>query len=80
MLMSEPSTTPGQVDHVVGRLRSDSNLSEMEQKDHILRLARGASRLDVSLAEFTQRLAMYVDDESEIDRQPLVGWWSVGGA
>ena len=60
--------------------RSESNLPNMEQKDHILRLARGAIFLGLTQEEFLIGLKLYVDDETAIDNQPLLGWWLVGGA
>lgn len=61
--------------------RSESNdLGEMNQKDHILRLARGAHRSNTSFERFIELLKIYVDDETAIDRQPLSGFWYLGGA
>lgn len=62
--------------------RSETNefAQGMEQKDHILRLVRGAIFLNVSQEELLKGIKMYVDDETAIDRQPLFGWWNLGGA
>lgn len=59
--------------------RSETLLSKLEQKDHILRLARGARECGVSFEGFTAGLIDYVNDERTLDNQPLVGWWNLGG-
>lgn len=51
----------------------------MNQKDHILRLAVGAHRLNVPFDHFIEGLNLYVQDETAIDRQPLLGWFNFGG-
>lgn len=51
----------------------------MNEKDHILRLAIGAHRLNVPFTDFIEGLNLYVHDETAIDRQPLLGWWNWGG-
>ena len=62
--------------------RSETNSfpDGMEQKDHILRLARGAEREGIPFKVFIAGLGNYVDDELLIDDQPLFGWWNMGGA
>jgi len=51
----------------------------MQQKDHILRIARGAAEKGASWSLFIAQLERYVDDEKVIDEQPLYGWWQLGG-
>ena len=65
-----------------GQLRSRSNAGGMEQKDHILRLARGVSCKGGSLADFIRLLAAYVDadDDTILDQYPYIGVWMMGGA
>lgn len=64
-----------------GVARSQSNCGEMEQKDHVLRLARGVAFRDGNLAEFISLLCRYVDadDDTVLDQQPLYGPWMLGG-
>lgn len=44
----------------------------MNQKDHILRLAVGAHRLNVPFVDFIEGLNLYTQDETAIDRQPVM--------
>jgi hypothetical protein len=61
--------------------RSQSNAGDMEQKDHILRLARGVKTKDQGIDELLALLTIYVDadDDTILDTQPLLGYWSLGG-
>lgn len=54
----------------------------MTEKDHILRLARGALMDDLTLEQFIElALKPYVDgNDTTLDDQPLCGWWYMGGA
>ena len=62
--------------------RSKSNSGDMEQKDHVLRLARGIAFRDGNLSDFISLLCRYVDsdDDTILDQQPLYGPWMLGGA
>lgn len=53
----------------------------MHKQDHILRLARGAEFCELSLAQFIKLLEIYVDadDDTVLDRAPLMGYWMLGG-
>jgi len=53
----------------------------MEQKDHVLRLARGALAEGLNLAQFIELLKIYVDgnDDTVLDKAPLIGYWNLGG-
>lgn len=65
-----------------GNLRSQSNAGDMEQKDHVLRLARGALTKDRDLNRFIELLEIYVDSETDeiLETNPLYGYWAMGGA
>ena len=64
--------------------RSDTNAfpDGMEQKDHILRLARGVECEGGSLRDFIGLLKLYVDaaDDTGLDSNPLYQYWQIGGA
>lgn len=60
-----------------GTPRSRSNCGDMEQKDHVLRIARGVEFYGGSLRDFIELLSMYVDGETDeiLDEQPLYRHW-----
>ena len=65
-----------------GKPRSQSNEAGMEQKDHILRIARGVASNRESFEKFIGLLEIYVDceDESVLDDQKIYRYWIMGGA
>ena len=65
-----------------GRTRSQSNARDMEQKDHVLRVARGVQTKGEDFDRFLELLCVYVDadDDRALDEQPLYRYWAHGGA
>lgn len=62
--------------------RSQSNEGNMEQKDHILRLARGAKCKELSLDDLIRLIEEYVDSEDDkiLDVRTHYAFWAMGGA
>lgn len=52
---------------------------KLSKEEIVLRLIRGAKECGASLKTMYQALKQYFDDPSSLDRQPLLGWFNLGG-